>query len=68
MDHGTVSFFKAGEDPMANKSVVVDMGPAYHNLRRKGDRHGTKALYVNMQIYRGDVVCLEIWLCEYVNM
>jgi len=48
MDHGTVSFFKAGEDPMANKSVVVDMGPAYHNLRRKGDRHGTKALYVNM--------------------
>ena len=46
MDHGTVSFFKDGEDFTMGKHCVVDMGVAYHNVRRNGNnRSGSAALY-----------------------
>jgi hypothetical protein len=34
MDHGTISYFKDGDN--IGKSVVINMGVAYHNLRRNG--------------------------------
>lgn len=34
MDHGTISFFKDGEDFNVGKVNVVNMGVAYHNMRR----------------------------------
>jgi hypothetical protein len=34
MDHGTVSFFKDGEDFNSGKTVAMNMGVAYHSLRR----------------------------------
>jgi len=34
MDHGTISFFKDGEDFNSGKTVALNMGVAYHKLRR----------------------------------
>jgi hypothetical protein len=34
MDHGTISFFKDGEDFNVGRTVVINMGVAYHSLRR----------------------------------
>jgi hypothetical protein len=46
MDHGTLSFFKDGEDFTVGKHQVVDLGVAYHNLRRNsGPRSPNAALY-----------------------
>jgi len=48
MDHGTISFFKEGKDPedFLNPDLVyvVDMGVAYHNLRRN-NRSAHSMLY-----------------------
>lgn len=34
MDHGTITFFKDGEDFNSGKTVALNMGVAYHKLRR----------------------------------
>lgn len=34
MDHGTISFIKDGEDFNSGKTVALNMGVAYHKLRR----------------------------------
>ena len=44
MDKGTISFFKDGEDFNLGKVVVVNMGVAYHNLRRN-NRSPSSVLY-----------------------
>lgn len=38
MDHGTISFLKDGEDFNVGKVTVVNMGVAYHNMRRVSSR------------------------------
>jgi SPRY domain-containing SOCS box protein 3 len=44
MDKGTISFFKDGEDFNLGKVVVINMGVAYHNLRRN-NRSPCSVLY-----------------------
>ena len=44
MDEGTISFFKDGEDFNLSRVVVVNMGIAYHNLRRN-NRSPSSVLY-----------------------
>lgn len=44
MDHGTISFFKDGEDFNVGRTVVMNMGVAYHSLRRN-HRSGHPLLY-----------------------
>jgi hypothetical protein len=44
MDHGTISFIKDGEDFNVGKHVVMNMGVAYHNLRRS-NRSSNSVLY-----------------------
>lgn len=44
MDEGTISFFKDGEDFNLSRIVVVNMGVAYHNLRRN-NRSPSSVLY-----------------------
>ena len=44
MDHGTISFFKDGEDFNVGRTVVMNMGVAYHSLRRN-HRSGLPVLY-----------------------
>ena len=44
MDEGTISFFKDGEDFNLSRVVVVNMGVAYHNLRRN-NRSPSSVLY-----------------------
>ena len=34
MDHGTISFFKDGEDFNSGRTMAINMGVAYHSLRR----------------------------------
>ena len=40
MDHGTLSFFKEGEDFNRGKCVVINMGVAYSNIRRNQQAMG----------------------------
>jgi hypothetical protein len=44
MDHGTISFFKDGEDFNVGRTVCMNMGVAYHSLRRN-HRSGHPMLY-----------------------
>jgi hypothetical protein len=44
MDHGTISFFKDGEDFNVGRTNVVNMGVAYHNLRRIGNRSSSSSM------------------------
>ena len=41
MDFGTISFFKDGEDFNAGRVNVVNMGVAYHNMRKTTSRFST---------------------------
>jgi hypothetical protein len=43
MNRGTLSFFKDGEDFNIGKVVVINMGIAYHNLRKTTARHSSSA-------------------------
>jgi hypothetical protein len=43
MNRGTLSFFKDGEDFNLGKVVVINMGIAYHNLRKTTARHSSSA-------------------------
>jgi len=45
MDHGTISFIKDGEDFNLGRMNVINMGVAYHNLRRMGTRSANSVLY-----------------------
>lgn len=42
MDHGTVSFFKDGDN--LGKTVVINMGVAYHNLRRQSANRSSSSM------------------------
>ena len=52
MDEGTISFFKDGEDFNLGRVVVVNMGVAYHNLRRN-NRSPSSILYPCLGIKAG---------------
>eukprot|EP01039_Chlorochromonas_danica_P000707 gene707-769_t len=41
MDRGTLSFFKDGDDFNLGKVTVINMGVAYHNLRKHSARYST---------------------------
>eukprot|EP01040_Poterioochromonas_malhamensis_P001185 gene1185-1258_t len=43
MDRGTLSFFKDGEDFNVGKVVVINMGIAYHNVRKTAARHSSSS-------------------------
>eukprot|EP01038_Epipyxis_sp_PR26KG_P005374 gene5374-7452_t len=45
MDHGAISFFKDGEDFNLGKVRVINMGVAYHNLRRGIGRSSITTLF-----------------------
>ena len=44
MDRGTISFFKDGEDFNVGKVTVIDMGVAYHNLRKTSSRYSASQM------------------------
>jgi hypothetical protein len=65
MDHGTISFFKDGEDFNVGKVVVINMGVAYHNLRRN-NRSPSAALHPCLGI-KGPGDQLSIRKCRWVS-
>jgi hypothetical protein len=44
MDRGTLTFFKDGEDFNIGRVTVVNMGVAYHNVRKSASRHSSSSM------------------------